>query len=74
MYRHAVFTLVLSYLTSYLLQLEALSIVSLIHRKPLIEINQEAADHQSNDSEHYITQRLDNFDHQNPRTFQMVFE
>lgn len=29
----------------------------------------------SNDqvTEHYITQRLDNFDHQNERTFQMVF-
>lgn len=69
MFRQTVFILILSYLASNLLRLDALSVVSLVHRKPLVESNQ--TDH---DSDCYITQRLDNFDHQNPRTFQMVFE
>lgn len=48
----------------------ALKRQSLIFHEPPFENHHERADQVT---EHYITQRLDNFDHQNPRTFQMVF-
>lgn len=47
----------------------ALKRQSLIYYEPPYEINHERADQVT---EHYITQRLDNFDHQNKETFQMV--
>lgn len=63
----------LPYFIANLLQIEAISSAlkrqSLIYYEPPFENNMERADQVT---EHYITQRLDNFDRQNPRTFQMV--
>lgn len=47
----------------------ALKRQSLIYYEPPYEIDHERADQVT---EHYITQRLDNFDHQNKKTFRMV--
>lgn len=67
--------IVLPYFLANLLQLEAVSSAlrrqSLIYHEPPFENNMERADQVS---EHFITQRLDNFDRQNSRTFQMVIE
>lgn len=41
----------------------------LIHREPPFENNGEKY---GDVTEHFITQKLDNFDHQNNKTFQMV--
>lgn len=47
----------------------ALKRQSLIYYEPPFESNQERADQIT---EHYITQKMDNFNHQDKRTFQMV--
>lgn len=71
MFRLTVLILILP----YLLKLDAISTaskrLSLIYHEPPVEGNLRGADRVS---EHFITQRLDNFDHQNPHTFQMVLQ
>lgn len=66
--------LILSYLAANLLRVEAITSAlkrqTLIFHEPPYENNLERADQVT---EHYITQRLDNFDHQNQRTFKMVW-
>lgn len=47
----------------------ALKRQSLIFHEPPVENILEKSDQVS---EHFITQRLDNFNHQDPRTFEMV--
>lgn len=75
MLRCTVFILVLPYLVSNLQLSKAESIASkrfsLIHHEPPVESDSRGVDRVT---EHNITQRLDNFDHQNPKTFQMVRE
>lgn len=67
------FILAVVCLAANVLQLEAYSVAlkrqSLIFYEPPVENILERADQVS---EHFITQRLDNFNHQDPRTFQMV--
>lgn len=67
------FLSVLLCLAANVLQLEAVSSAlkrqSLIFYEPPVENNLERADQVT---EHYIEQRLDNFNHQDSRTFQMV--
>lgn len=73
MLNRATFLLILSYLATNFLQVEAVTSAlkrqTLIFHEPPVENNLERADQVT---EHYIEQRLDNFDHQNNRTFQMV--
>lgn len=73
MINRSLLLLFLSYLAANLLKVEAITSAltrqTLIFHEPPYENNLERADQVT---EHYITQRLDNFDHQNPRTFQMV--
>lgn len=73
MFNRSLFLLILSYLAANLLKVEAVTSAlkrqKLIFHEPPYENNLERADQVT---EHYVTQRLDNFDHQNPHTFQMV--
>lgn len=73
MFRETALILILPFLAANLMQSEAGSSAvkrqSLIFHEPPFENNHERADQVT---EHYITQRLDNFDHQNERTFEMV--
>lgn len=73
MVKIATFILAAVGLAVNLSQLEAYSVAlkrqSLIFYEPPVENILERADQVS---EHFITQRLDNFNHQDPRTFQMV--
>lgn len=73
MFKQFVILLILSYLTENLSKVEAVTSAlkrqTLIFHEPPYENNLERADQVT---EHYITQRLDNFNHQNNRTFQMV--
>lgn len=73
MCRRIVILLVLSYLTENILQIEATSVLLkrhlLLHQGPPAEINVQKVDPIT---EHNITQRLNHFDHQDIRTFQMV--
>lgn len=74
MFSRITLLLILSYLAANVLKVEAVSSAlkrqTLIFHEPPHENNLERADQVT---EHWITQRLDNFDHQNPHTFQMVF-
>lgn len=74
MFRGIVRLLVLLGVAVNLLQLAAASSAlkrqQLIFHEPPFENHHERSDQVT---ERYITQRLDNFDHQNSRTFQMVF-
>lgn len=72
--RKAILLLIFSYFTLFgLVKSEtvsgALKRQSLIYHEPPFENNQERADQIT---EHFIVQRLDNFDHQNKDTFKMV--
>lgn len=76
MFVHKAFLLIiLSYFASFGLVCStervsgALKRQTLIYYEPPFESDQERADQITT---HYVKQRLDNFDHQNKETFQMV--
>lgn len=73
MFKQFVILLILSYSIIDLSKVEAVTSAlkrqTLVFHEPPYENNLERTDQVT---EHYITQRLDNFNHQNNRTFQMV--
>lgn len=73
MWLDSVFLLTVLYLVLNIMPLEAvpsaLTRQLLIYHEPPVESTSKLTNEVT---EHYITQRLDNFNHQDPRTFQMV--